>query len=298
MSPPCPLEPKLQADQAVVIARCPLCSSTAFAPYAEFPQFTWVRCDCGLIYKRAAIAASFEVGGAGAFGEQGYGQRYKAQNSRRVGKSLRQIRDALEFVDLPALTEAPRLLDVGCSLGYTLLAGRQLGLDACGVDVSEVAAAHCRELGFDCRVAGLEAVPFPARHFAVVTMKHVLEHTATPREALREARRILHPQGALFIAVPHAGYRKALRDPRASRFYRPDAHGGVEHWVYYTPATLSRLLESEGFTVRRVHPLLIHGARPAAALLGEWLTWPARAAAGRLRTALGLRKEFWLVARP
>jgi SAM-dependent methyltransferase len=286
----------LSADQAVVIPRCPLCASATFFTYAQFPQFTWVRCDCGLIYKRSAIAAPPDVGGEGAFGEQGYGQRYLAQNRHRIAKSVRQLRDALEFVAPSARRGGARLLDVGCSLGYTLVAGRSLGLEASGVDVSEVAVAHCRELGFDCKVAGLEALPFPARQFTVVTMKHVLEHTAVPREALREARRVLRPGGALFIAVPHAGYHKAVRAPRSSRFYRPDAHGGIEHWAYYTPATLTRLLAEEGFAVPRVHPLLLHHRAPGWRRVAEALALPVMGPLSYLRTSLSLRKEFWLVA--
>jgi SAM-dependent methyltransferase len=280
------------------VPRCPLCGGHSRRPYAEFPELAWARCDCGLIYKQRAPDSPASPGGAGAFGETGYGQRYRARNWRRVGKSLRQIRDALEYVDPQALRSRARVLDIGCSLGYTLEAGRELGFEAVGVDVSEAAVAHCRGLGYECHVAGLEHLPFPDGDFAVIVMKHVLEHTIEPRRALREARRALHPGGALFIAVPHAGYGKAARDPERSRFYRPDTHGGAEHWVYYTPDTLSRLLREEGFAVRRVHPLLFHRRNMGAHSIAEALLWPFDSVWERLRSTLALRKEFWLVATP
>ncbi|MET0292856.1 MAG: class I SAM-dependent methyltransferase [Steroidobacteraceae bacterium] len=278
-----------------IAAPCPVCRAQGAKPYAPFEEFTWLRCSCGAIFKVVPKGPA-RVIGEGAFGESGYGQRYRANNRRRIGKSVRQIRDALEFVDPRARTAPARLLDVGCSLGYTLEAARELGLDPTGVDISSVAVEHCRSLGFQAQVAGLDELPFPDRHFSVVVMKHVLEHTITPDVALREAKRVLREGGALFIAVPHAGYRKAVRNPSASRFYRPDAHGGVEHWVYYTPETLGRLLKEQGFTVRSVHPLLVHPRQPGLATSVEWLTAPLRAPVEALRSALAIRKEFWIVA--
>lgn len=187
------------------------------------------------------------------------------------------------------------LLDIGCSLGYTLQAARMLGPRAVGVDTSAVAVEHCRSLGFECAVGSLDRLPFEDGRFSVITMKHVLEHTMDPRSALREVRRVLRPGGALFIAVPNADYGKARRAPLRSRFYRPDAHGGVEHWVYYTPDTLSRFLLEESFSVRKVHPKLLHGGLTIPPRIAEMLLLPLRALQEYLLTTLRVRKEFWLV---
>jgi SAM-dependent methyltransferase len=125
----------------------------------------------------------------------------------------------------------------------------------------------------------------------------VLEHTPDPRAALAEVRRLLRPGGALFIAVPHAGYRKAVRDPQHAKFYQPTptgAEGG--HYIYYTPATLGRLLEQAGFALAQVHPHLVHRMAPAPLRVLQYVLAPFRWLAQRLASGLGLRKEFWLVA--
>jgi SAM-dependent methyltransferase len=285
-------------------ATCPVCAGTSSATYVQFAQFEWLRCDCGAIYKRAiseVAANSLSTDGAVAvgppsstpdsFGEEGhYGRRYGARHAHRVAKSRRQILDALNH------TPPGPLLDLGCSLGYTLEAARGLGLEAVGADLSPLAVQHCRDLGFETALAPLEALPFADRRFQIVTMKHVLEHTAQPRQALTEVRRVLAPGGAVFIAVPDAGYWKAHRDPARSRFYRPDAHGGAEHQVYYTPPVLARLVTASGFKVAAVHPQLLHRLAGPAARAGEMLLSAPRALGGLLRTSLRLRKEFWLVA--
>jgi SAM-dependent methyltransferase len=128
-------------------------------------------------------------------------------------------------------------------------------------------------------------------------MKHVLEHTPDPRAALAEVQRVLRRGGALFIAVPHAGYRKAVRDPQHAKFYQPTPTGAERgHYIYYTPATLSRLLASCGFEVVRVHPHLLHRHASLASRFGQVLLMPLRWAAQQLLTAISARKEFWLVA--
>ena len=129
---------------------------------------------------------------------------------------------------------------------------------------------------------------------AVVVLKHVFEHTASPRAALAELKRVAKPGAAFFFAVPNAGYFKAARRPATSRFFRGEA--GRAHFVCWSPATLGRLLEEEGFRVVSVHPRLLHrrsrGLRRCLEILAAPLRVPLRVAAD----ALGLRKEFWLVA--
>jgi SAM-dependent methyltransferase len=280
------------------VARCVLCEGVDLKPYAQFREFTWLRCSCGLIFKRsqAGDASETVVGGEGSFGEDGYGRRYGRRHRHRVSKALRQIRDACQFLAGAAAGPERLLLDVGCSLGYTLEAAKELGLVGVGVDVSQTAVDACRRLGFEADVAGLEALPYPEERFSVVVMKHVLEHTSAPLDALREARRVLRQGGVLFISVPNAEYGKAARNPTASRFYRPDAHGGVEHQFYYSPATLARMLEKAGFSVVHTHPFLMHGNLPLTSRLVEIVTFPARWFGSRMLTLLKLRKEFWMIS--
>ena len=233
-------------SRSEVLSACPLCGTSAEEAriVAEYPELTWVRCGCGLIYKRSEQpdpqSADFYEGGYFGTGDQG--RRYTQRRKRRVQKSRNQILDLLNHA-------APGpLLDIGCSMGYTLQAARELGLAPTGSDISEFALRECRSLGFRAERGELGKLPFADGEFGLVTLKHVLEHTPDPRAALREVRRVLARGGGLFIAIPHGGYGKSVRHPMRSQFYLPSRHGR-EHFVYYTPPTLTRLLESEGFRV-------------------------------------------------
>jgi len=274
------------------IAECPLCGGTSFAALAcGDPAFEWVRCDCGLVFKRSeddgARGAAGRLGDAGHY-DAAYFDRYGRRRRRRRSKSRRQILDALEA--------APRgrLLDVGCSLGYTLEAARTLGLDADGVDVSSHAIEHCRALGFAVGHGTLAAIPAADSTYSIVVLKHVFEHTPDPRAALAELRRVLVPGGALFLAVPNADYFKAARRPAASRFFRGEA--GRAHYVYWTPRTLARLLESEGFRIASIHACTVHRRAGTMRMISEIALLPLRMPLRAAADALGLRKEFWMVA--
>lgn len=273
-----------------IAEECLLCGRSEAETLCEFPELTWVRCGCGLIYKRDESVPEVEYREEYFLHSKGGRRQYHRRASRRIRKSRSQILDILNH------TQPGPLLDVGCSLGYTLKAAMGLGLPAVGVDISEHAVALCREQGLAAEIGTLNEMPFGDGSFQLAVMKHVLEHTPRPREALREIRRIVRPGGGVLIAVPHAGYLKARLTPSASRFFRPDV-AGREHYVYYTPATLSRLLREEDFEPVQVpYPHLFHRRAGALRRASEIAAAPMRFAAQRARSLVALDKEFWVTA--
>lgn len=278
-------------SRRMVLETCPVCAGPSWSLLtgAAIDGFEWARCPCGVVFKHAEperVTGCHEPD-AGHY-DEAYFDRYARRRRRRVAKSRRQILDALE------VAPPGRLLDVGCSLGYALEAARSLGIDAAGVDGAPFAVEHCRRLGFVARQGSLEDLPFEDASFSVVVLKHVFEHTATPRRALAELRRVLVPSGAVFLAVPDLEYFKAARRPGTSRFFRGEA--ARAHFVYYTPATLSRLLVDEGFRVAGVHPCLLHRRAGPGRRLAEAAAAPLRIPLRAAADLLGLRKEFWTVA--
>jgi len=306
-------------NRRVIARSCPLCGAASWTAFVDGGPagFEWVRCACTAVFKRSEPFAPPEEGAAAsgvaaaeavpsgdtkatgqlaclgdAETEAHYGEayfvRYSRRRRRRVAKSRRQILDALE------VAPPGRLLDVGCSLGYTLEAARSLGLDAAGVDLSTHAIDECRRLGFDARRGSLDVLPFEDASFAVAVLKHVFEHTPTPRRTLAELRRVLVPGAALFLAVPHLGYFKAARSPATSRFFCGEA--ARAHFVCYSPETLARLVGQEGFRVASIHPCLVHRRGSIPLQVAEAVAMPLRMPLRTLAGAFGLRKEFWMVA--
>ncbi len=93
---------------------------------------------------------------------------------------------------------AGRILDVGAGEGTLIDALSRLGRQAEGIERdSDHPAIRNLELG---QVDG---------EFAAVVFWHSLEHLGDPREAVRQAARLLAPGGILVIAVPDYGSLQA-----------------------------------------------------------------------------------------
>lgn len=96
------------------------------------------------------------------------------------------------------------ILDVGCGKGEFLAEARRRGWSPSGLEPSEGLREHARGLGIEAKAGTLDDhAPFVPRSFDAVSFNHVLEHIADPVGALRRARALLRPGGAVFIEVPN-----------------------------------------------------------------------------------------------
>jgi SAM-dependent methyltransferase len=146
-----------------------------------------------------------------------------------------------------------RLLDVGCGLGFFVRAvGRVGGWEAWGCEISPAAVRYAHDkLGLaNVRCGRLEEMEFPAGSFELVTLWDVIEHLRDPEPVLRHCRALLAPSGLLFLHTPnvHVALPKA-RLIRLLRGMRPGVSylDARDHLHLYSPRTIRRLLERNGF---------------------------------------------------
>ncbi len=92
-------------------------------------------------------------------------------------------------------------LDVGCGAGMAAQLAAERGAAVSGVDAAETMLDIARERtpGGDFRVGDLEALPFAAAAFDVVTGFNAFQYAANPAVALMEARRVARPDGVVVI---------------------------------------------------------------------------------------------------
>ncbi|MBV9867587.1 MAG: class I SAM-dependent methyltransferase [Abitibacteriaceae bacterium] len=118
----------------------------------------------------------------------------------KIDYARKLLQEATEILD----GQKGKLLDIGCGRGESLVAARDLGWQAEGVEPSEDFVAYGRE-NFEVEVhQGLiENINYPDASFDVVFLSAVLEHVYNPLELLIECRRLLRPGGLLFLDVPN-----------------------------------------------------------------------------------------------
>jgi ubiquinone/menaquinone biosynthesis C-methylase UbiE len=153
----------------------------------------------------------------------GYVHGYEGDEQQRLLLQAEHWRDEL-IVSGTALAPGTRLLEVGCGVGAVLgiLADAFPGIVLAGVDFEqrqvEAARAHLAGLGLsaDLRRADALALPFADGCFDHVWMMWFLEHVADPVGALREARRVLAPGGA--VTAIEVDYNSVWAAPTSAAF--------------------------------------------------------------------------------
>ncbi|HVL55871.1 MAG TPA: class I SAM-dependent methyltransferase [Burkholderiaceae bacterium] len=104
-------------------------------------------------------------------------------------------------LDRAGVAPGCRLLDVGCGAGGALAIARERGASVSGLDASEnlVAVARERLPGAPIEIGEMEALPFPDASFDIVTGINAFQFAGNLVQALREARRVCRPGGAVLM---------------------------------------------------------------------------------------------------
>ena len=115
--------------------------------------------------------------------------------------------------------DSRRILDVGCGTGANLDLLRHFG-SVEGVDSEAAAVEFCHRRGEQAvRYAPDSRLPFADASFDVVTLFDVVEHAADDQALLREAARVLRPEGYVLVTVPAYTWMWGAQD-RISHHYR------------------------------------------------------------------------------
>jgi SAM-dependent methyltransferase len=152
---------------------------------------------------------------------------------------------------LPYVRRYPdcELLDVGCGMEARLLKAIEPYI-ARGVGIDQRVAPLSAGKLTTVPLALCERLPFPDRHFDVVTMLAVLEHLSEPEAILHDIARVLRPGGALLVTVP-TWHAKPLLEFLAFRLRVVDEREIRDHRRYFGRRDLRALLARvPGLTLR------------------------------------------------
>jgi 2-polyprenyl-3-methyl-5-hydroxy-6-metoxy-1,4-benzoquinol methylase len=139
---------------------------------------------------------------------------------------------------------AAHLLEIGCSAGYLLKEFARAGVSVSGIEPCLHASGIAKSVN---RIANVQCCMLEDaeehRQYDVVVLIQTFEHLAQPLSALRKIRRLLKPEGLLFIEVPN--FLSAQGFYR--RWIRGVPHPSANHLFVYTKRTLAGMLQKAGF---------------------------------------------------
>lgn len=140
----------------------------------------------------------------------------------------------------------PRILDVGCGLGYFLDVAQDVGFGVTGIEFNPGAIRQMKEkYAFPVYEGSLHSIPASAGQFDVITMFDVIEHLHDPFGDMKKMFELLQPGGGVAITTMDSeSFSSRLLGMRLEDFRRIR-----EHLYFFSRESLTKVLESAGFRV-------------------------------------------------
>ena len=183
---------------------------------------------------------------------------FKNQLIQGMNKRVKYARKI--FKQIEKYKKRGRMLEVGCGIGPFLQVGRELGWYIDGFEWSKWQVDYVKDnLGLEIVSEDFMEIDLPENSYDLIIMWHVLEHMKDPSGVLDKARRLLNKNGLLLIAIPNT-------DNFVYEFFYSITHrkkldislfgksGYVEHLYYFTPETLSNILDKKYFRLLKLNP--------------------------------------------
>lgn len=226
---------------------CPLCAATA-AYRQEVGSFPLLRCgSCNLEFLRPQPDDDVlnRIYGRDYYDAWGVAEAESAVRDLKMA-TFRTRWQAISRL----LPDKPRVLDVGCAMGYFMEVVEETGGQPYGVEISERGVECCRrKFGKDSVHQGeLETADFPdmqEQRFDAIFMSDLLEHVRDPSSTLRQARQRLTATGLLVVTAPNTSSSSRKIMGKRWPHYKP------EHLYYFNEKNLRQLFQQSGFAAVR-----------------------------------------------
>lgn len=247
------LQKRIYEDDEVVERNCPLCDNRDYEKiHKERGAIGIVKCkNCKLIYVNPMVKSPEK----NYHGKEAIYYEEASLIFKGVLKSHRYPNYIADLKIIENIKPEGSFLDIGTNVGFFLSHALGKKWKLTGIEPSPALSEMARKyFGLDVRNCYLHEACFEEDYFDIVTMTDVLEHISEPRPILKDIRRIMKKDGILFIKVPNGSYNlmKLWLAKKMGKLSDYDIFDSYEHVTHYTHNTLKKLLESEGFAVKKV----------------------------------------------
>jgi 2-polyprenyl-3-methyl-5-hydroxy-6-metoxy-1,4-benzoquinol methylase len=139
------------------------------------------------------------------------------------------------------------LLDIGAGTGDFLNQAKHFGWNCIGIEPNEKAkqSAISKGVKFTTTLEELEDYSFD-----VITLWHVLEHVPDLENQIKTLKRLIKPNGTIFIAVPNF---KSFDAKYYKNFWA--AYDVPRHLWHFSKTTIHKLFSQEDLNLKKVKPM-------------------------------------------
>lgn len=219
------------------INACPVCQAEKFKKLEKYAHAHLVKCtNCEMVLSNQHPKQSELV----EFYSDGYDltKYYSPITEQRYLELLGEFE---------AYRNTSKLLDIGCGYGFFLETAKQNNWDVTGVEITDDAVKACTSKGLRMHHGTLETAHFQDETFDVIVLIETIEHVIQPEKLITEIHRVLRPGGLVYLTTPNFN---AINRYRLKAQY--DVIQYPLHLSYFTPKTLQRFFESNGFETQEI----------------------------------------------
>ncbi|MDO8804362.1 MAG: class I SAM-dependent methyltransferase [Elusimicrobiota bacterium] len=227
-----------------------------------------LRCEaCGLVF----VDMPRETPSPDLVYEKYYRNETAARFNFGIEYVIRLFRFFRAFKMFTVCPGARTIMDIGSGRGFMLYyLKKYYGYTrAAGIQISRNAVEFSRNrLGLEIYDKDLLELPLDNARFEVITMWHVLEHLTGPDKYIEKISGLLGERGKLIIEVPN--FNSWTRVFTRGRWLSLDLK---HHLTFFTPESLTLMLERHGFAVETVHTFsLEYSVFTSLQSIVSWLT--------------------------
>ena len=254
---------------------CPLCGGNNYVNLSNERGLTVVKCkSCDLFYVNPKAKDS-------ELNYHGNAEIYYSEARLIFKGKKKHHRDKnyeYELKKIRKIKKHGNLLDIGSNMGFFLRKAQEFGFISEGVEPSPSLSKIAVE-NFNLKIHNcfLETANLPANRYDVITMIDVFEHVTNPKELLQKCQILLKSDGIVAIKVPNGDYNyfKLKLAKLLNKQNSMDIWNAYEHVCHYTPKTFKKMIDCNGFKIKKQFiPLPIHPPIWAN-LVGHYYQYPS-----------------------
>jgi len=223
---------------------CDLCNSNETTLLFTKDDYKHVKCNsCGLIYVNPRLRHSKDNLDSFYASDEDPEGLIKSLLHRAYSARRQKIFCA-ELKKMERYRESNRILDIGCSFGGFLYAAKNREWKVKGIEAVYDIGKHGKDLyNLDIFLGTLEEAKLEPASFDVIRLNNIIEHIPLPSQFLADVNKLLRKGGLLSISTPnYDSYSVSICGKEWIYF------DGQHHIVLFTPATLKKILDKNGFT--------------------------------------------------